>query len=276
MIKIKNFYKNDLFSKFYNKINLLRNKYFDYSNEHKLFYYNSIGILNLKLKNYLNSEYMFKTAIEIYKNIFSNYTKKNLIDDSLIPKKENIIYLKYNLALTFFYQKKYEKCYEILSELIKCKLVKNNIYLWYRLGITCIELYLYKINLEKKNYLLIKTNNYKNDNKNKFEKFKIFYKKNNNNNNNNNYNNSNYNNNFNSNQNNYNRNGNNNIGMSQFYNNNFNDSNQNSNRNVNNSFNDRNNNFGNGSDNSNNNNFNNFSNDNFNKNKGNNNNFVSQ
>ena len=186
MIKIKNFYKNDLFSKFYNKINLLRNNYFDYSNEHKLFYYNSIGILNLKLKNYLNSEYMFKTAIEIYKNIFSNYTKKNLIDDSLIPKKENIVYLKYNLALTFFYQKKYEKCYEILSELIKCKLVKNNIYLWYRLGITCIELYLYKINLEKKNYLLIKTNNYKNENKNKFEKFKIFYKKNNNNNNNNN------------------------------------------------------------------------------------------
>jgi hypothetical protein len=186
MIKIKNFYKNHLFSKFYNKINLLRNKYFDYSNEHKLFYYNSIGILNLKLKNYLNSEYMFKTAIEIYKNIFSNYTKKNLIDDSLIPKKENIIYLKYNLALTFFYQKKYEKCYEILSELIKCKLVKNNIYLWYRLGITCIELYLYKINLEKKNYFLIKTNNYKNEfnNKNKFEKYKnnIKDKKNNNNN----------------------------------------------------------------------------------------------
>ena len=186
MIKIKNFYKNDLFSKFYNKINLLRNNYFDYSNEHKLFYYNSIGILNLKLKNYLNSEYMFKTAIEIYKNIFSNYTKKNLIDDSLIPKKENIIYLKYNLALTFFYQKKYEKCYEILSELIKCKLVKNNIYLWYRLGITCIELYLYKINLEKKNYFLIKTNNYKNEfnNKNKFEKYKnnIKDKKNNNNN----------------------------------------------------------------------------------------------
>ena len=186
MIKIKNFYKNDLFSKFYNKINLLRNNYFDYSNEHKLFYYNSIGILNLKLKNYLNSEYMFKTAIEIYKNIFSNYTKKNLIDDSLIPKKENIVYLKYNLALTFFYQKKYEKCYEILSELIKCKLVKNNIYLWYRLGITCIELYLYKINLEKKNYFLIKTNNYKNEfnNKNKFEKYKnnIKDKKNNNNN----------------------------------------------------------------------------------------------
>ena len=118
-----------------------------------------------------------------YIKIFFQIIQK-LIDDSLIPKKENIIYLKYNLALTFFYQKKYEKCYEILSELIKCKLVKNNIYLWYRLGITCIELYLYKINLEKKN--LIKTNNYKNEfnNKNKFEKFKnnIKDKKNNNNN----------------------------------------------------------------------------------------------
>lgn len=137
------------------KVNLIRENYFDLSYEHKVCYYNSMGIFNLKNGNYILAEYMFKTGINIYKKIYSEYTNVNSINSKqskrsmLVMSYNNLVYIKYNLGLCLFSQGKYFEAMEVFKELINLKCMGKNAYLWYRLALTHLEIYLSKVKQNK-------------------------------------------------------------------------------------------------------------------------------
>ncbi len=139
MIKAKMNYNNNFILKSLKRIALIKELYFDYSNEHKLFYFNSLGILNLKSRNYSRAELMFKLGLEISKKM-NNTSSKNK-KDAVIPQPNYVCHLQFNLALTFFFQRKFKESNEILSELSKINIMNKNIFLWYRLGLTSLELH---------------------------------------------------------------------------------------------------------------------------------------
>ena len=143
MLKAKMNYKFNFVLKAFQKISLIKDNYFDVSNEYKLFYYNSTGILYLKLKHFSNAEFMFKTGLEICKRMYTH--SKCSGEDLIIQKANLIINLKFNLALSLFYQKKYSQSNDILKELSQKKIMNKNVYLWYRLGLTCLEIHLISI-----------------------------------------------------------------------------------------------------------------------------------
>ncbi len=151
-IKIKINYGNDYLESL-NKISLLSIS--NVSIEDKLFFYNSVGIINLKLKKFHLAEMLFKTGIYIYKSFtLNNYSKVDVFENSILQKNDYIIFMKFNLGLSLFYQHKFQEAYEIFKELTQIKTMNKNIYLWYRLGLCSLEIYLdnmkKKVNLSKK------------------------------------------------------------------------------------------------------------------------------
>ena len=139
---IKNFYKvlkiridyfNNTQFKFYKHLNSLHSfgLTLEKSNPNlslqtTLFYYNSIGILNLKEKKYTYAEYCFKQC-------------ESLIRQNEMSTYKFLSIILYNISLCYFYTKKYEKCYKILSSLKNVDSLSNNPYLFYRLGLCCLE-----------------------------------------------------------------------------------------------------------------------------------------
>ena len=113
-----------------------------YSNEHKFFYYNSLGILNLKLKKYALAEHYFKLGINLFKQIHNDNNTYNSINrnDIVINKIEYLFKMKFNLGLTYFYNNNYQKSYNIFNELKNVQEFKNNIFFWYRLGLSSLNL----------------------------------------------------------------------------------------------------------------------------------------
>ena len=169
MIKTKINYNNNFTLKSLSKIILL--KELNDSNECKLFFYNSIGIINLRLKNFHLAEMMFKKGIIFYKSIILNSPKNEQNNDVILIKSDYLYFIKYNLALSLFYQERYNDAYDIFKELSNIKRFNQNIYLWYRLGICSLEIYL-------KNYKKIfKKSNKKEKIKKKNEDNEIFNQK---------------------------------------------------------------------------------------------------
>ena len=155
---LKNFYKilkvridyfNNTQFKFYKHLNSLISFSSSINQSHlssslslhsTLFYYNSIGILNLKEKKYSYAEYCFKHC-------------ESLIHQNEISTNKYMSNVLYNISLCYFFTKKYEKCYKILSSLKNMDTFANNPYLFYRLGLCCIERELQdaKINSQSEN-----------------------------------------------------------------------------------------------------------------------------
>jgi hypothetical protein len=132
------------------------------SNEHKLFYYNSQGIINLRLKNYKLAEYFFKLGIKLFKISHNNSNTSNLIDhnDIIINKSEYLYKMKYNLGLSYFFNNNYIEAYHIFNEIKDVQLIKNNIYFWFRFGLSSLNLYLYSMRkIKQKNAKILKNLN---------------------------------------------------------------------------------------------------------------------
>ena len=123
ILKIRIDYFNNIQFKFFQHLtNLSSNKEINSI----IFYYNSMGIHQLKQKRYSYAEYCFKFC------------------ENLIRKNESLTYcylnnVLYNIALCYFYTKKYEKSYKILSSLKGLDLMSTNPYFFYRLGLCCLE-----------------------------------------------------------------------------------------------------------------------------------------
>ena len=126
-----------------------------YSNEHKLFYYNSQGILNLKLKKYGLAEHFFKLGINLFKQIHNDNNTYNSINrnDIVINKNEYLYKMKFNLGLTYFYNNNYLESYNIFNDLKNIQEFKNNIFFWYRFGLSSLNLYLFSMRkIKQKNH----------------------------------------------------------------------------------------------------------------------------
>ena len=136
-------------------INKKPNEY--YSNEHKLFYYNSQGIMNLKLKKYSLAEHYFKFGINLFKSMENDNNTYNSIEhnDIVINKSEYLFKMKFNLGLAYFYNNNFIEAYNIFYELKDIQEIKNNIFFWFKFGISSLNLYLYsmrKIKQKNKKY----------------------------------------------------------------------------------------------------------------------------
>ena len=127
ILKIRiDFYTNSNF-KFYKHLTSLNN--FNQNNKDItliLFNYNSLGIFHLKQKNYNFAEYCFKFCEKIIKK--NKKKTYNFINTIL-----------YNLSLAYFYTKKFDLCYKILNSLKNLDVMSTNPFLYYRLGLCCLE-----------------------------------------------------------------------------------------------------------------------------------------
>ena len=151
------------------------------TNEQKIFYYNSQGIINMKLKKYSFSKYYFKLGINLFKSIHNNLNTSNSIyyNDTVINKIEYLYKMEFNLGLSCFYNENYSESYEIFNNLKNVPLFKNNVYLWFRLGLSSLNLYLISIRKlkqkQKKYYQNLNRNKFENENENEIEQDKINY-----------------------------------------------------------------------------------------------------
>ena len=121
----------------------------------------------MKLKKYSFSKYYFKLGINLFKSIHNNLNTSNSIyyNDTVINKIEYLYKMEFNLGLSCFYNENYSESYEIFNNLKNVPLFKNNVYLWFRLGLSSLNLYLIsirKLKQKQKKY-------YQNLNRNKFE-----------------------------------------------------------------------------------------------------------
>ena len=91
-----------------------------------LFYYNFLGIINMKQARYAYAEYCFKFCI-------------NIINQNSMQYLKYLSGVEYNLALCYFFTKKYDKSIEILNKLKELESMKSNPYLYYRLALCYIE-----------------------------------------------------------------------------------------------------------------------------------------
>ncbi len=115
-------------------------------NEYIIFYLNSMGVIYLKQKKFVSAEIFFKAGISHFRKIYV------LIERYDFTIKLSYIYsLKYNLALCYFYQKQYEKAHIIFREISKNKNINTNIFLWYRLGLCCLEIEMMEVRVNRKN-----------------------------------------------------------------------------------------------------------------------------
>lgn len=106
-------------------------------NEYIIFYLNTMGIINLKQKKFLTAEFFFKAGIDHFKKIYLQI-ESNVFDFTI--RLSYIYQLKYNLALCFFFQKQYDSAHIIFREVSKNRTMSGNIFLWYRLGLCCLEI----------------------------------------------------------------------------------------------------------------------------------------
>lgn len=145
------------------------------SNEHKMFYYNSQGIINLRLKKYSLAEHFFKLGINLFKLIHNNLNTPDSIyhNDIVINKSEYLYKMKYNLGLSYFYNNNYKEAFNIFNELKDIQEIKDNIYFWFRFGLSSLNLYLFSLRKlkekKRKYYQDLNNNKQKNDNEEKID-----------------------------------------------------------------------------------------------------------
>ena len=149
------------------------------TNEQKLFGYNSQGIINLKLKKYSLSKHYFKLGINLFKSIHNNLNTSNSIyyNDTVINKNEYLYKMEFNLGLACFYEENYYEAYKIFNKLKNIPDFKNNVFLWFRLGLSTLHLYLISVRKlkqkQKEYYQKLNRNRFDNENVEEIEQSKI-------------------------------------------------------------------------------------------------------
>ena len=127
-----------------NKLNSKLEKFFTENKNNNevinIYYYNTQGIINLKEGKYSLSSFYFLKCLNILNN-----------ESSIQFIKRNHYYpvIAFNLALSYFYQRKFENSIKILYFLLNysnnnTKFFTNNKYIYYRLALSQLELTLSK------------------------------------------------------------------------------------------------------------------------------------
>ena len=97
----------------------------------ELFYYNTYGIMNLKQKKYTIAEFCFKKCLLLSTQ---NQMLTHQFTDGLL----------YNLGLCLFFSRDFQKSHRIFSKVKQAQNFSSNPHLFYRLGISCLQLCLKK------------------------------------------------------------------------------------------------------------------------------------
>ena len=132
-VEIKKMYEND--------DNKIGNKFeeFKYNEQSQIFYFNTLGIIFLKKQKYFISKIFFTKGYNIYMQAIKHREKKNesnyLEDNLYIFRIDIITSFLYNISLCCFYLKEYQKCINILEQILNYKSNKNNFFIYYRLGL---------------------------------------------------------------------------------------------------------------------------------------------
>lgn len=112
------------------------------NNESKMiYYYNTLGICNIKMKRFVNAEMCFRKALGYYKKIINEGGDSD--SDSGV-KIDYVYVIKFNLGLCLFYRKQFDKARSVFVALTKSKVFGKNFFVWYRLGLCCLQMELNK------------------------------------------------------------------------------------------------------------------------------------
>ena len=149
-VEIKKLYDKEDDTNIYTKLAELKSQ----GSYIEIYFYNAIGIIFLKKKNYhLSKLFFYKSLnkyIQILKYKYINSNNENEKEKFISFRIDYITAIKYNISLCHFYLKEYQKCIDILQQLLLYKSNQNNFFFYYRLGICYLQLYL---NSNKKNYV---------------------------------------------------------------------------------------------------------------------------
>jgi ankyrin repeat protein len=145
-LKIRLDYSNNSFFKCYKHLNSLYNTTVvsktiqpQISFESQVFYMNSFGIVNMKQKKFYLAEFYFKkclTFIKDNKNHFEIKDKTNYTSS-----------VRYNLALCYFFQRKYEEALSMFKQVLEY--ATESVFLYFRIALCNLEIELQTLRNKK-------------------------------------------------------------------------------------------------------------------------------
>ena len=123
----------------YNKIERFNSK--KYLNR-EIYYLNILGIIFMKKKKFTVSIIFFQKGLKRYMNILKNKNAINSDEKFFSFRIDYITAFLYNISLCKFYLKEYHKCIKILELLLTFDCNKNNYFLFFRLALCYLEIYI--------------------------------------------------------------------------------------------------------------------------------------
>ena len=123
----------------YNKIERFNSKK-DLNRE--VYYLNILGIIFMKKKKFIVSIIFFQKGLKRYLYILKNKNEINKDEKFFSFRIDYITAFLYNISLCNFYLKEYQKCIKILELLLTFECNKNNYFLFFRLALCYLEIYI--------------------------------------------------------------------------------------------------------------------------------------
>ena len=123
----------------YNKIERFYSK--KYLNR-EIYYLNILGIIFMKKKKFTVSIIFFQKGLKRYMNILKSKNAINSDEKFFSFRIDYITAFLYNISLCKFYLKEYHKCIKILELLLTFDCNKNNYFLFFRLALCYLEIYI--------------------------------------------------------------------------------------------------------------------------------------
>ena len=123
----------------YNKIERFNSKK-DLNRE--IYYLNILGIIFMKKKKFNVSIIFFQKGLKKYLHILKNKNIINSDEKFFSFRIDYITAFLYNISLCKFYLKEYQKCTKILELLLTFECNKNNYFLFFRLALCYLEIYI--------------------------------------------------------------------------------------------------------------------------------------
>ena len=123
----------------YNKIERFNSK--KYLNR-EIYYLNILGIIFMKKKKFTVSIIFFQKGLKRYMYILKNKNAINSDEKFFSFRIDYITAFLYNISLCNFYLKEYHKCIKILELLLTFDCNKNNYFLFFRLALCYLEIYI--------------------------------------------------------------------------------------------------------------------------------------
>ena len=123
----------------YNKIERFNSK--KYLNR-EIYYLNILGIIFMKKKKFTVSIIFCQKRLKRYMHILKNKNAINSDEKFFSFRIDYITAFLYNISLCKFYLKEYHKCIKILELLLTFDCNKNNYFLFFRLALCYLEIYI--------------------------------------------------------------------------------------------------------------------------------------